>query len=317
AANLAAGTAVTDRVLGWQGDPSSNGDALALRLAGGLHALVLQQKDAALQAFYANPDAMSDAKAAVVLCHTLGRHPAHLLAWLDRAPQTNEVRRSAVLIAVAHWLTARFGVPLVLSELGASAGLNLIWDRYALNLDGQIYGPGDPALSLAPEWRGPLPPVALPKIAARAGVDLNPLHPVTDRLSLMSYTWADQQDRLDRLALALTAAATNPPAVARADAIDWLETRLALPHPGSLHLVYHTVAWQYFPAASQARGRELLAQAGAKGTSNSRLAHLSMEADAVPGSAALTLTLWPGGQIITLGRADFHGRSIDWQAPPA
>lgn len=42
-----------------------------------------------------------------------------------------------------------------------------------------------------------------------------------------------------------------------------------------------------------------------------------MEADATPGSAALTLHLWPGDRHIALGRADFHGRWIDWQAPPA
>lgn len=278
--------------------------------------MVLQRKDAALQAFYADPDTVSDPKAAVVLSNAMANHSSPLLAWLDHPPQTNEVRRSVVLIAAAHWLTARLGLPLVLSELGASAGLNLIWDRYALDLGGQIYGARDPALTLSPEWRGPLPPVSPPEIAARAGVDLNPLHPATDRLSLMAYTWPDQQDRLDRLALALTEAATNPPPVARADAIDWLETRLSLPHPGTLHLVYHTIAWQYFPAASQARGRKLLAQAGAKATPDTPLAHLSMEADDTPGSAALTLTLWPGGQALVLGRADFHGRWVDWQAPP-
>jgi hypothetical protein len=45
------------------------------------------------------------------------------------------------------------------------------------------------------------------------------------------------------------------------------------------------------------------------------IARLSMEVDDSTPGAALTLTLWPGGEIIPLGRADFHGRWIDWQAP--
>lgn len=63
---------------------------------------------------------------------TLHTHEAAILATLDSALQTNEVARSAVLIAAAHWIIARTKLPLVLSQLGASAGLNLLWDHHAL-----------------------------------------------------------------------------------------------------------------------------------------------------------------------------------------
>lgn len=56
AAALASGHPVEDRILGWQGDLSRCGDAMALRLAGGLHGLVLAGQDTGLSAFYANPD---------------------------------------------------------------------------------------------------------------------------------------------------------------------------------------------------------------------------------------------------------------------
>jgi hypothetical protein len=103
---------------------------------------------------------------------TLFQHQTRLDRWLDSPPQTNEVRRSAILIATGHWLTARYGLPLTLtlSELGASAGLNLIWDRYALQAGTVRLGPDDAAITLRPEWRGAMPPQALPTLSARRGV---------------------------------------------------------------------------------------------------------------------------------------------------
>lgn len=100
--------------------------------------------------------------------------------------------------------------------------------------------------------------------------------------------------------------------VARGDAVDWLETRLATRHSGHLHLIFHTVAWQYFPSATQAKGEALLADAGARATVDAPLARLAMEADSTPGSAGVTLTLWPGDETVTLARAGFHGQHIDW-----
>jgi hypothetical protein len=154
-------------------------------------------------------------------------------------------------------------------------------------------------------------------VTERAGVDLNPLDPVTDRLRLLSYIWPDQTERLARTEAALDAAARLRPPVARGDAIDWLAHRLATPRPGRLHLVCHTVAWQYFPAEAQARGRALLAEAGARATPEAPLAHLGMEADGQEPGAAVNLTLWPGGHSEPLGRADFHGRWLTWSAPAA
>ena len=304
---LTPGDPVSDQVLAWPGDPSSKADSVPLRLAGGLHALVLTGQDPALAAAYAEP-AADPTKTALA---AIARHPAFLLDWLSSPPQTNEVRRSAILIAVAHWLTARFGLPLVLSELGASAGLNLLWDHYALFVQGKAYGPSDPALTLSPNWTGPLPPVARPTILDRRGVDLNPLDPVSDRLRLLAYLWPDQPDRIARTRAALDLATRIRPKVDRADAADWLETRLASPTKGALHLIFHTVAWQYFPPATQTRALATLQAAG----ENAPIARLSMEADDQTPGAALTLTLWPGGETIPLGRADFHGRWIDWQAP--
>jgi hypothetical protein len=302
------GGAVAARVLGWPGNPSSSADAVALRLAGGLHALVLSGQAPGLAEAYAEG---GEGVLQGELAQALAAHEAHLLRWLDSPPQTNEVRRSTVLIAAGHWLADRFGLPMVLSELGASAGLNLLWDRYALAV-GPGYGPLDAPVRLTPDWQGALPPLCPPAVVARAGVDLNPLDPVADRLRLLAYVWADQPDRLARTRAAADVAAGFPGMVAQGDAVDWLAARLAAPLPGHLHLIFHTVAWQYFPAAAQTRGEALLAEAGASATPDAPLARLAMEADGGEG-AAVTLTLWPGGEVIPLARADFHGRWVRWE----
>lgn len=305
--------AVAARVLDWPGDPDGKADALALRLAGGLHHLAREGIDPDLAAVYSAPPDDDAALLAPVLA-AMHRHEATLLRWLDSAPQTNEVRRSAALIAAGHWLAARTGLPMVLSELGASAGLNLIWDHHALVAGGRQFGPADAPVTLCPQWSGALPPDAPPRIAERAGVDLNPIDPLRDRGRLLAYVWADQADRIARTEAALDLAARLRPEIAQADAIDWLEARLARPRPGHLHLVFHTVAWQYFPAAARQRGEALLAEAGARATVEAPLARLAMEADGETPGAGLALTLWPGGQTTRLGRVDFHGRWVDWQA---
>lgn len=308
------GTALTDRLLGWDGDVSSAGASLPLRLAGGLHALVRLGRDAELATAYADPAIDAPRLTAVALA-AMGRHQAFLLDWIESPPQTNEVRRSAVLIAAAHLLTARHGLPLILSELGASAGLNLLWDRYALEVGGESFGPADPVLTLTPVWTGPLPAPCAPVVAERGGADINPLDPGADRLRLLSYIWADQADRISRTEAALAEAQRLRPQVDRGDAAAWLSRRLAAARPGYLHLVCHTIAWQYFPPETQAKGRALLAEAGARATPEAPLAHLEMEGDGKAPGAGLALTVWPGGVRHALGRADFHGRWVDWQPP--
>ena len=118
------------------------------------------------------------------------------------------------------------------------------------------------------------------------------------------------------MTLTKAAAATLDIEIEEGDAIDWLATRLANPRTGHLHLIQNTVAWEYLPNSSQARGLELIEQARALATAETPLAWLSMEndGDAKGGvGAALTLSLGPGDTSLHLGRVDSHGRWIDWR----
>ena len=295
------------RVLDWPGEVGPSGASLPLRLAGGLHALALTGP---LAGAYP-PNEPGDAALEAAIRVALRDHAAHLGRWLDGPPQTNEVRRSAPLIAAARLLTARHGLPLALLEVGASAGLNLHFDCYALAVHGRTYGPADPALTLAPDWDGLPPDGAAFAVASRAGCDVASLDPSdpADLLRLRAYLWADQPHRRALLDAAAAVASTQ---VERADAAPWLEARLA-PRPGALTLVVHTVAWQYLPPGTAARGEAAIAAAGARASAAAPLARLGMEADGGEG-AALTLTTWAGGppRAEALGRADFHGRWVRW-----
>lgn len=310
-------TPVMKLIDGWDGDLSSAGHSVPLRLAGGFHALVLTRQDAMLAGLYP-PNAMpsSDILAAA-LTAALKAHSEFLIDWMQSAPQTNEVARSAPLLAAGHFLGARFKMPLRLLELGASAGLNSFWDEISLDLNGQSFGPNQSALTLSPTWTGAPPQMADLKIHARSGVDLNPLDARNPkhRLRLMAYLWPDQPDRLERMQSALTLAEANPPELAKADAIAWLVAQLAEPAPNVATVIYHTIAWQYFPAAQQREGTALIENMGARATNEAPLAWLSLEADGQDPGAAFTLRLWPGNHTVVLGRADFHGRWVDWKAP--
>ena len=92
-------------------------------------------------------------------------------------------------------------MPVMLSELGASAGFNLLLDRYSLNAGRTLQPADDPIVTLSPDWMGVIPAQQPLQIIDRAGVDINPLNPVDrlDYLRLLSYTWADQCVRLDHI----------------------------------------------------------------------------------------------------------------------
>ncbi len=298
---------VTQRVFDWPGDLGPRAQSVPLRLAGALHALHLQGHPTLAPVY--PPQDVHDDDLWDAVCAVLQTDADAIDAWIDSAPQTNEVRRAATLIAVGHMLAERFDLPIRTSELGASGGLNLHWDAYAMRSGDATRGASTPALTLTPDWTGPLPGMGRPIVMERGGVDLNPLDPAQDALRLQAYLWPDQPERLALTRAAIAATGTR---VDKGDAIDWLAPRL--PHQkGRLHLIYSTIAWQYFPQEKQDLGAALIAKAGATAGEDAPLAWFGMENDGGARGAALTLRLWPGDLTLDLGRADFHGRWIDWR----
>lgn len=296
---------VADRILGWPGDPSPTADSVPLRLAGALHALRLEGM--ALDAVYPPHDVADDVLWSAVE-DAMTEHQAWLLAWLDRPPQTNEVRRAAPLMAALSKIAETHSAPVELIELGCSGGLNLRADHFRVDLGGMTVGPRVSRVALVPKWTG-VPPTHPPlPVTGRYGVDLSPIDPATDagRLRLLAYLWPDQPHRIAMTDAAIDIARALPATIASGDAGELLETWLDAPAPDRTRVVFHTVAWQYFPETTKARALAAMER------TQSPLVRVSMEADGRSG-AALTLTEYPSGNESHLGRVDFHGRWMQWQ----
>ena len=298
------------RVLDWPGNPDPFVDALALRLCGGLHFLARSGAVPAFSALYP-PAPLPDAE---TLWSALSQALAQdgLPAWLDHAPQTNEVGRAAALMSGLLVIASRFGLPLRLFELGASAGLNLQLDRYSYDLGG--LKAGDPAsrLRLMPDWEGPPPPAGEAKVIGRAGTDLNPARLPEQGETLLAYVWPDQPERFERLAAALAVAAEAPPKIDRAGAADWIEARLTTePEQGVARVVMHSIAFQYFDAESRRRVTERIEAAGEQASEQAPLAWLRYEKESESEGYSLRLRTWPGEERL-LGWIHPHGRSIRW-----
>lgn len=313
ALRLERGTALGRRILDWPGPPDAHHDSLPLRLAGGLHALVRRREAPALRRLY--PPASLPAAEALwaALAETLEWQADRLDPWLDRAPQTNEVARSSILFPGLATVAARTGLPIALFELGSSAGLNLLADRYAYRLGGLEAGDPDSAVRLAPDWRGPPPAAAPVTIIRRRGVDLQPLDP-REPERMLPYIWPDQQQRLARSTAALALAAADPPPVDRGDAADWIEQQLSPEaDPGLARVLIHSIAFQYFPRPTQARIAARAARVGRAATLRAPFAWLRFETDPRHGPVpVLTLTLWPDGEERLLARASSHGHWVEW-----
>jgi hypothetical protein len=228
------------------------------------------------------------------------------------AVQTNEVGRCAALAPAMLWLSR--GMPIRMLELGASAGLNLRWDAYRYE-DAW----GDPAspVQLVRRYAGARPPFTPPtiQIVERRGCDMAPVDPTSaeGRLTLRSFVWPDQAERLRLLEGALAIVPGVPAVVERARAADWIGAALAQ-HAGSgvVTIVFHSIFWQYLDEAERTDVRAAIDAAGARAGAAAPLAWLRMEGDGP--DTRLDATVWPDGTSRVLARAGFHGRPVTWLA---
>jgi hypothetical protein len=306
-------TALGARIRGWP-RPSLE-DALPLRVAAGFHNLFLTGDAPELGPVYAGAETDQHRVDTIVgdLAH---RFDQRLLPWLDGPPQTNEAGRAASLMAGLLWLGERVGTRFELNEIGASAGVNTMLERYFFDLGGVQVGPPDSPMRIVPEWRGPPPPATTPEIACIRGCDIAPvdLADSAQALRLKSYVWPDAAVRMARIDAAIALAAQQGPDLAQADAGAWIAERLAEPQEaGNVRVLYHSIMWQYLPPATRAGIKAAMSEAGAQATAERPLGWISLETNRATFRHELKVAYWPGGGTpVQLATAHPHGAWVEW-----
>ena len=293
--------------------------AIALRYAGALHHIVLTHIYPPLtEAYPAASPVIDTEKLWQAVLGAYERHADIVSDYLARPVQTNEVRRSVALLGGFGEVLSHHNLPVRLLEIGASAGLNLYWDRFQYEVANDQWGNRESKVVLPAEWTGPAPALPdVPVITERLGCDINPMD-VSDAATagrLQSYVWPDQPDRLARLKAAIDIARAGEARLEKADAAEWVRQRLSEPKEGELTILFHTIMWQYMPAETQASVAAALDEAGAKATPSAPLAWLRLEPEEEFFVPTISLTLWPGGETRRLGQADPHGRFVKWGTP--
>lgn len=307
-----------DVLAGHEEDPGPS--ALGLRLAGSVHRLVLDGQASELAGFYPSAGGSWDLRSGWPAFQRLLRdRPDTVRGGLDRAPQTNEVGRAAALMGGLARIGERFGSPVRLLEIGASAGLNLRADQFRYEgYDGQWFGRQDSPVRLLDAWRGVrLNPESELTVVERTGCDVNPVDATTSqgRLSLRSYVWPDQLRRMERLQAALEVAADFPAQVSRQDAVSFVRAvELA---EDTTTVLWHSVMWQYLTVRDQQEISARVSELGAAAVESAPFAHLFLEpVRRTPESRhefLVVLELWPGGQRRILGTSAAHGLPTTWE----
>lgn len=305
-------------------------------LLAAVHDVVLSGADTPLAAWYAsvtNPPRTISAGADDPWPHfraLVMDHPLVAERLSTHSTQTNEVGRCAALLPAVAGIAQEAGRPVGLIDVGTSAGLNLLLDRYAYHYEpgGDIGGPSSVRLTAKVRGDRPLPvPAVMPAIASRVGLDLHPVD-VTDPLAvrwLVACQWPDQIERLERARGALEAARADPPRIIQGDAVDDLPATIATVAADVLPVVTSSWVMAYLPDARQRAFIERLDQIAAERDVSLVFAEAPIEVPGLPvppgersGGGEHTTVLvrvdWRAGRrsVTHLANLYPHGTWIEW-----
>ncbi|HEY2034077.1 MAG TPA: DUF2332 domain-containing protein [Rhizomicrobium sp.] len=292
-------------------------------LLGAVHYLLLRGAQHPLRRFYPNLNGGAGVAGEDPFPRLQDFVRAHRDALLPlirtKVTNTNEVGRSAHLHAAFRAVAKQAGEPLNLVEIGPSAGLNLIWDRYGVG-----YHRGEerfelpvpnPALVIDCELRGdkkpPLGPT--PRIAGRVGLELNPvnLEDPDQRDWLRALVWPDTKGRFERLEAALKAYASERPEIRTGSALDLLPDAFrAIPEDQPV-CVYHSYVVYQFSTEMKEALESLLTLAGLRRP----VWRIAIEGDAT-GLNMVEMIRYSDGvrDAQTLALCHPHGAWLEWLA---
>lgn len=240
--------------------------------------------------------------------------------FVRRRPiQTNEPQRCWALLPLFLTVARAAGRPLDLLELGTSAGLNLLWDRYRYAYTGGEWGPADAPLALRGEERAAFPAELLAtevEIRRRRGVDLAPVDATREEGLRLLQCFTVDEDRRERLRRAVGVLRRDPPELVRGDYLELLPSLLAERDDGALTVVFQTISTIYLPLDDRDRLRAAVDRAAA----DAPLAWISTPTPEEHGLRGrqypLELALWPGHGRALVGEMANGGEWLDWWGLP-
>jgi hypothetical protein len=284
-----------------------------------VHYLLLTGVNHPLMDYYPDlsPSARSPSRAYDAFRDFCIEHRAQLERLITtRLVQTNVVRRSVCLLP-AFAAVAALGDdrPLAQIEIGASAGLNLLWEHYRYDYgSGVTWGNPASPLGLSAELRGEivLPPIPATLGAEWAvGIDLNPVEIEDDDavMWLRALVWPENVDQQDQLLAAIQVAKEHPPRLLKGDGSELLPELLQGAPPLAALCVFATHTLPQLPADA----RRTLLKTMESYSASRPVYFLSMEQPGTPHSE-LRLTVYEGGkrEIVHLANCHPHGRWLEW-----
>jgi len=172
---------------------------------------------------------------------------------LARRTQTNEPARCATLLPAL----AQLPPPLALIEVGASAGLTLLFDRYSYDFARHQITGSDPlprSCAASRSARCPCRPGS-PRSAGGPGWTSTRWMSAATMTSAGFPAWSGpvEGDREQRLAAAIAAARRDPPAVHRTDLRTDLPALAARAPVGATLVIYHSAVLAYLTPADRRR----------------------------------------------------------------
>ncbi len=286
------------------------------RALAGVHHMVLSRELPELARHYPSEGGDGDAEAAwpAVREAFAGMSP-ELIDALRHPLQTNETARCGALICGFLAVAAETGLPLRVRELGASAGLNMHFDRYRYEQDTKAFGPPDSPVRFRGHWLGGVPPFDAPlRVASRRGCDIDPIDPTTEegRKSLLSFIFPDQLPRYELLREAIEVARGFPTEVDREGIDTWIARELDRLPAGEATVVFHSLVWIYLPDEVRAAVTGAIDDAAARAAPDRPLAWLRYELAPDLMRCELRLRSWPGGSERLLATGDVHLAPVTW-----
>jgi hypothetical protein len=243
-------------------------------------------------------------------------HPDLILTILrTRRTQTNEVARCAAILPAL----AQLPQPLALIEVGASAGLCLLYDYWRYHYTGasvnKWLGPANSPVTLSCQVDGDIAlPTVVPTIAWRVGLDLNPLdaRDPTARRWLQCLVWPEHHDRAQTLQAALDVAADIAPQIVKGHLVSDLPALIEQAPRSATLVVVHSATLFYLDQPDRDAFRAVLSRYGTHRVGCEGSDILPQLTNQLPANIDVDGWYLLSLDDRVLGLAQPHGRTLKW-----